>query len=900
MLKIILLILLLLSILISQKETFFNTSHWWNAEILKNKSGNGNCSISNNVIQKARNSGVKCKDNQYKEYSTDDLKNSCEGDLQNQNSQSPSGSNYNKIVDFSRKDETENTDEYASDKPILMTPMELPSYNMKTNYKMKKSTFTNGYQKDYENLNHFYKNQVCKKGDISNVAKKPFPTSVNKILDLKTNQMIPNPTTAQFTDKKKKFKTNNVAFHDLVGKVNHGIQTPTSWVVSRGYTNDSSYNTSITPPPLNNATPHNPLTPYICKECPISTIQTYEFNPHKIKGMTSLTKKEKDARKGFYFVEKGGTKKSEDKAKNKCDLCSYQTGCFSPEENRMDQFQTGSCANGKDRKCQKCAICEKGEKKVLTFCGEGGGTSDTKCAPCKICDDDSYKVDGCNIDNTIKDTVCMPKTDCLGQPGKDDKYKDPGPGKRTYVIDEGYSGSKEMKVKDRLGKEYDLPNPYYGKDRTCKICDECPENFVRLEGTCTGKNNDSNTICQRAYNTEKILNRDIKCQKGEFYSTEAIKTFIKTKNNELKTIDDGVRKTFMENNKKDPIKYDISKINTIYESLPDISDLDLQNAGCKRCNDCDDGFYTDPNDTGCVGRLDTKCIPYTKCKEDERIKIKGTKTSDVICGSCECPEGLVGTNPVCDGSYEVKNCANNIPCQDKNNSTSPSETPIIGTTGTGDEKLYTFDKPSAYGDSTRADRCKVCDKECPTGKFKIGGCDPNKSTNLVCKDHSVCDPKTQIVIEPGTTTSDTICKCIDGYEWDKDEFNLPDTLKPCVQIKGKCWNNPCHPNANCYDNFDDNGNFANFVCQCNHGDNWIETEDLGVGEKGCTKISDKHSHTVDSFDKDNLSAPQISDYGDLLESKPNLLNVMSHTHGIGGSDIRGKFHTNLMGSHIHK
>ena len=36
-----------------------------------------------------------------------------------------------------------------------------------------------------------------------------------------------------------------------------------------------------------------------------------------------------------------------------------------------------------------------------------------------------------------------------------------------------------MKVKNKKGEMVDLPNPYYGKDRTCRICDECPENFER-------------------------------------------------------------------------------------------------------------------------------------------------------------------------------------------------------------------------------------------------------------------------------------------------------------------------------------------------------------------------------------------------------------------------------------
>ena len=62
-----------------------------------------------------------------------------------------------------------------------------------------------------------------------------------------------------------------------------------------------------------------------------------------------------------------------------------------------------------------------------------------------------------------------------------------------------------------------------------------------------------------------------------------------------------------------------------------------------------------------------------------------------------------------------------------------------------------------------------------------------------------------IVVEPGTKDKDTICKCIDGFELPKDPFTGKPNLdaEKCVPIKGECYKNPCHPKANCFDNFTD-------------------------------------------------------------------------------------------------
>ena len=73
-----------------------------------------------------------------------------------------------------------------------------------------------------------------------------------------------------------------------------------------------------------------------------------------------------------------------------------------------------------------------------------------------------------------------------------------------------------------------------------------------------------------------------------------------------------------------------------------------------------------------------------------------------------------------------------------------------------------------------------------------------------------------IVIEPGTSEKDTVCKCLDGFELPKNKFSgKPDLdASKCVPIKGKCHTMPCHPKANCFDNFTDDGQYMDTICEC--------------------------------------------------------------------------------------
>ena len=149
-----------------------------------------------------------------------------------------------------------------------------------------------------------------------------------------------------------------------------------------------------------------------------------------------------------------------------------------------------------------------------------------------------------------------------------------------------------------------------------------------------------------------------------------------------------------------------------------------------------------------------------------------------------------------------------------------------------------------------------------------------------------------LVVEPGTSTKDTVCKCIDGYDWpkmfEKDGRSFGNKnmeANKCVEIQGQCHKNPCHPNANCYDNFNNyTGTYESTVCKCDLSSGWIETEKLGFGEDGCKKFPNKHSHKLkESQDK---WAPGYEDISS------DVKNVYKHL----GED----YHRKQTGIHLHK
>ena len=938
----ILLIIILLGILIflSQKEKFTTstlhpTRKWWNRTATTART----VGATRTEIQNQLRTTCPPNSNQYQEKADLDLKTTC---LATNNKYFTDG----KIVNFNKElgegsTEFDIMDGVTIESQVVQEPSERmknpgPEYGDDTanpRVPMEDLLVNNNYNfvapaTSFNSLADFYRFQLCKKMDKDENQKQKFIDNPKFDQNEVTKMYLGDVTIGTqrrdgfkkkyhvtgTNDPNKKKKINT--FNDLFGEPHHE-QGKTTWVVSRGYTTTKDYLNNEASEPLGNR--HNQEKPNICKECPVATIQNYDFNLGNplVFGETAnvLSQEEIDARRGKYLVEKGGTKYNPNT--NECELCSFQDGCFSPHRGRVDKFQTKSCVGGQDRVCQTCKVCQKGYEKIITFCGEGGANSDAECGVCAKCTGEYYKVDGCNIDNTIKDTVCEKKTQCRGADSEPDN-----PEKRTYEIYAGYNGSEPGEVVDINGNTVNLETPFYGHDRICAPCDICPPGFKSISG-CQTDNDKSNNICQRVINIKEILRREIVPAEGFFYDTTKVQKYLTACNAALEAADEIKRNEFLAKavtvaekiraqqdiNKPESVKYDDFKdITFTYNGKTvniDLSDDNLLAIAKTACSTCGSNTYRNPANPGCVGRSDTICIPHTRCDPKDMIKIPGTPTSDVVCGPCRCPEGEV-RNPSsslqCNGVKNISGCMPNESCTEKQKKIKAGQSPnlVVGfKKGETDVNLFSYDKPSAYGDFTHPDKCKVCEEECPPGKFQIGKCEPDGSTDLLCKDHTKCHPETQITLEPGTATKDTICQCIDGYEWDVDDYGLADKSKPCVKIEGVCHTSPCHPNAVCYDNFDSDNKFIDFSCLCDINNNYIETEKQGVGPEGCVKLSDTHFHPTQNIDTDILSAPQISDYQDLIAKKPKVLSIMAHTKGLENTAYQGHFHDGDK-PHIHK
>tara|TARA_Y200000002_G_C22648615_1_gene650291 strand:- start:957 stop:1736 length:780 start_codon:yes stop_codon:yes gene_type:complete len=255
-------------------------------------------------------------------------------------------------------------------------------------------------------------------------------------------------------------------------------------------------------------------------------------------------------------------------------------------------------------------------------------------------------------------------------------------------------------------------------------------------------------------------------------------------------------------------------------------------------------------------------VPKKKCKNYEIVVDNGDDKTDRTCGPCKCPPEDYGVAQ-CEDSKIISGCKKRKEC------------------GDGE---YKFDNPIQYNDVTRDTNCKPC-RKCPPNSFVLAEC--NNSTDTVCKNHRVCG-ENQYAVKKGTYNSDTICKCLDGYELptvsDPNDINygLEDlNASYCVPSKGKCWTNPCHPNAKCYDKFDDNGNFIEYICRCNKEEGYQETEFLGKGIKGCDKISAEHPH-------DLLGMAPATDYG----ATDKINKIMTHLDNV--------HHFNNEVKHMHK
>lgn len=372
-------------------------------------------------------------------------------------------------------------------------------------------------------------------------------------------------------------------------------------------------------------------------------------------------------------------------------------------------------------------------------------------------------------------------------------------------------------------------------------------------------------------------------------------------------LNDNTNKILQENANKDlKIKRNKTKykFDDLSETIPIINDELLLKLAKNKCSEYTlskdklKKYYIDKTNiktSGCVQDIDSILRERrTKCNEGEKMISEGDKYSDIKCGICGCPDNYSGTDVKCSGTKDdlksnnykgIKGCKENIIC------TKTSKTDKDELKDCVKKDCIYFDKPTDYGDKTKNNICKSCTKKCPTGSYKIQDCITGTNTDLICKPHRLCDIDTMITIRNGTETKNTICECIEGYKWPIDKITRIENREAdkCVPIKGKCYTNPCHKNALCYDNFNSDGTFNNFICKCDRNKGYIETDKLGVGKEGCVLLPNTHTHITDI---NNISeeAKNILKKDNKLDIKP--FSIKKH--------IDDEFHQNLNHNHIHK
>ena len=583
-----------------------------------------------------------------------------------------------------------------------------------------------------------------------------------------------------------------------------------------------------------------------------------------------------------------------------CTQCSNPGGCKYPNAEggkfSADYFEFQKCKDGKDRICKKCKTCKMGLELADSGCGEGGGKSDRSCCLCSDCPDGTYKVFGCDKPNSFFDTECKPISKCQGFKPKNseelvrlmeeypEKYKflntfnkDPGEDNRLYILRKGLKGGFEDRNKIDPVTGHKLKNPYFGRDTKCDRCDTCPPGWKHLRG-CMGTNDTENTVCQRTMDKKKYLDKAFQCPKGQFYSKDNISKKIDELNKDIEKKDEKMRTAIKAQNDEiisDPLKLRTMKLININDpknfpdQLPQLTDEDLRRIGCATCKVCPGEIsHRDPDSPGCLADKDTNCKPQTPCKDFQFKSKDGDSFNDQLCSSCRCPQPDYYGIPDCKettkdekGTYVPKGCKRKDECK-------------LGE--------YVSNDPGIYGDTTKPRICQKC-KKCNYGTFEVkGGCRLGGGTDTVCKNWKQCDKKSMLVIEPGTSEKDTICKCLDGFELPKDEItgNVDLEASKCVPIQGKCYTNPCHPNANCFDNFTDSGQYMDTICKCDINKGFIQTEDKGFGKDGCFSVPVKHSHEI--------RTPAAS-YGDL---PPKFAKILTH--------VDDKFHRKKIGKHLHK
>ena len=325
---------LILIWILNKKKTRENFSEsndvWWN---FPPKVIGGIAKDRNHI-----NTNLTCRPNQYLEKNTNNFQKLCYHTNKTKGDYLDNEIVYFKEDEFSITDKTSDYNQPYN--KIQSRVTQKPSTYLKENYGFRNLTFDNGYidvpgQNSFNSTGDFIRHQTCKKYDVTAAGKQSIPsTNKNVSAQIEKNETLSsflstgdviNPETKEpylckngkdevespckkgnmgrykFDIDDPDTKKNNIrrSYHDLVGEA-HPDQKSSNFLVSRGYGKIPEYIDNPINDLLKPQYHHSTETDKICKECPISTIQTYKFS---LDNNPNVSQYEKDTRRGDYFVE---------------------------------------------------------------------------------------------------------------------------------------------------------------------------------------------------------------------------------------------------------------------------------------------------------------------------------------------------------------------------------------------------------------------------------------------------------------------------------------------------------------------------------------------------------------------------------------------------------------------
>ena len=241
---------------------------------------------------------------------------------------------------------------------------------------------------------------------------------------------------------------------------------------------------------------------------------------------------------------------------------------------------------------------------------------------------------------------------------------------------------------------------------------------------------------------------------------------------------------------------------------------------------------TCPSETFASSAGSSACTGYTPCPTGQLEKTPGTTTSDRVCGCpstkvynpssqrCDCRPGYRAEGPfgnetchICPtGSSSVRGAAKCDLC-------------IAGYGKNSTGQCSQCKAPQYNNKISKDDAC--ADKSCPVGQGSVWhnsthvSCQPcpngefSDDTSGQCQVHTPCDGSNEKVKTNGTTTSDQVCECKDGYRRDEVTGNC----KKIVCGKGKYLRPFDHECIDCgtgtfqeHDNFDGDSCTSHTTC----------------------------------------------------------------------------------------